>query len=227
VAHYHEGLVQQDMRLVRSFLFIFLCMNACCYCEDFTIGRLKYSGGGDWYANPTSIPNWLRSLQTYLGMRTLSGEQVVSLKDDSAWTVPILYATGHGNIDFDESEAETLRTYLLSGGFLWVDDNYGMNSYFRRNIRKVFPQKKLLPIGSDHLLYRSFFKLKGLPKVHEHDGEPAQGFGLFDQGRMIVFYSYSSDIGDGLEDADVHKDSQTVRKLAEQFAVNLVYFVLN
>ncbi|MBT3786056.1 DUF4159 domain-containing protein [bacterium] len=195
--------------------------------RDFGIGRLKYSGGGDWYANPTSIPNWLRLLRSRLGMKIKSSESVVNLRDESTWQVPLIYATGHGNINFTDLEADTLRRYLLSGGFLWVDDNFGMDTYFRRNIRKVFPEKKLSPLSSSHEIYQSFYKLKGLPKIHEHEGDPAQGFAMFHEGRMILFYSYSSDIGDGLEDYPVHKDPPQVRNLAEKFAVNLVYYVLN
>lgn len=195
--------------------------------SDFKIGRLKYSGGGDWYANPTSISNWLSHLETHLGIQSKKEEEIVSLRDESMWQVPILYATGHGNIGFTEIEADNLRNYLTSGGFLWVDDNYGMDSYFRKNIQKVFPEKQLVPINSKHEIYNCYHQLSGLPKIHEHDGKPAQGFAMFHEGRMILFYSFSSDIGDGLEDFGVHKDPENLRNLAEKFSVNLVYYVLN
>lgn len=214
------------MRFLIPLCFLFLLSPFLCSAQ-FQIGRLKYSGGGDWYANPTSIPNWLSYLQTHLGMETKSSEVVVNLRDEGAWKVPILYATGHGNINFTDIEADTLRRYLLSGGFLWVDDNYGMDTYFRRNIQKVFPEKELIAISSQHEIYQCYFTLKGLPKIHEHEGRPAQGYAMFHEDRMILFYSFSSDIGDGLEDSQVHKDPEHLRTLAEKFSVNLVYYVLN
>jgi hypothetical protein len=198
-----------------------------CSSDQFNIGRLKYSGGGDWYANPTSLPNLLKYLKRHLKLETAKDEQIVSAKNDSLWDSPIIYATGHGNIDFDELEVENLRKYLNSGGFLWVDDNYGMDKYFRMNIKKLFPSEKLQGLSSNHPIYNSFFKLKGLPKIHEHDGKLSQGFAIYKNGRMVVFYSYSSDIGDGLEDAQVHSDPEELRTLAEKFSVNLVHYVFN
>ena len=215
--------------VLRFFTFVNLCFFLVPegLSADFQIGRLKYSGGGDWYANPTSIPNWLQHLELHLGIQSTQGEELVTLRDESAWQVPILYATGHGNISFTEIEADNLRNYLISGGFLWVDDNYGMDPYFRKNIQKVFPDKRLVPIGSKHQIYNCYYQLEGLPKIHEHDGKPAQGYAMFHESRMILFYSFSSDIGDGLEDSQVHKNPESVRLLAEKFSVNLVYYVLN
>ncbi|MCJ8346767.1 DUF4159 domain-containing protein [bacterium] len=213
--------------MLRS-IFIFVILSLQVQASDpFTIGRLKYSGGGDWYANPTSLPNLLRYLKKHLKLKTKSNESIVSAKSDTLWKSSILYATGHGNIDFDDLESENLRKYLESGGFLWVDDNYGMDKYFRMNVKKLFPNEKLVPLSSKHPIYSSFFQMKGLPKIHEHDGKEAQGYGIFKDGRMVLFYSYSSDIGDGLEDALVHNDSIELRSLAEKFAVNLVYYVFN
>jgi hypothetical protein len=210
--------------MIKWILFLFLFSNAV---AEFSIGRLKYSGGGDWYSNPSSLPNLQKALANELGMSTTNREITVSLKDDSAWKTSILYATGHGNINFSELEAEKLRAYLLSGGFLWVDDNCGMDPYFRSHIKKVFPEKELEPLSASHPIYHCYYSLEGLPKIHEHEGDPAQGYAIFHNGRMILYYSFSSDIGDGLEDVNVHNDPEPIRELAKQFAVNLVYYVLN
>lgn len=195
--------------------------------EPFAIGRLRYSGGGDWYTGPTMIPNLYQALNKHLSIKNPPGEKIISLRNESAFDVPLIFATGHGNINFTDAEARNLRNYLLAGGFLWVDDNYGLDPYFRKNIRKVFPEKELTPLSSEHLLYNCYFPLNGLPKIHEHDGEPAQGFAMFHQERMIIFYSYSADIGNGLEDAIVHKLSPDNRELAQKFSVNLVFYLLN
>jgi len=194
---------------------------------DFRIGRLRYSGGGDWYANASSLSNLLSATRQEFSLKVDSTEPTVSLKDDSAFQVDLLYATGHGNINFTQSEVKNLRRYLEAGGFLWVDDNYGMDRFFRRNIRKVFPNRDLVPLGSEHPLFHSYYKLKGLPKVHEHDGQSAQAFGIFHGHRLIVLYTFSSDIGDGLEDEGVHPDPPEIREQARQFALNLVFYVLN
>ena len=190
------------------------------------IARLKYSGGGDWYANPTSLKNWSVAVKKNLGC-AFEIKAPLSLLNSEVWEVDLLYATGHGNINFSKNEADTLRRYLLSGGFLWVDDNYGMDRYFRMNIKKVFPDKQLKVVDESHPIYNTFYSLSGLPKIHEHDGEPAVGLGLFHDERMILFYSYSSDIGDGLEDPNVHNVPREFRDLAAKFAVNLTYYVLN
>tara|TARA_Y100000589_G_scaffold226656_1_gene214187 strand:+ start:1346 stop:1972 length:627 start_codon:yes stop_codon:yes gene_type:complete len=191
-----------------------------------SVARLKYSGGGDWYANPTSLKNWRLAVKRDLGCK-FDIKPPVGLSGSELWDVDLLYATGHGNISFSKTEADTLRRYLLSGGFLWVDDNYGMDRFFRMNILKVFPDKQLRLIDDSHPVYKGFHSLMGLPKIHEHDGMQAEGFGLFHEGRMILFYSYSSDIGDGLEDSNVHKVPSNLRRLAAKMAVNITYYVLN
>ncbi|PCJ21607.1 MAG: hypothetical protein COB02_00260 [Candidatus Cloacimonadota bacterium] len=217
-----------EVLMIKLILIFLLCSLGRDFGDDkFQIARLKYSGGGDWYANPTSLPNLLKGLKRSLKLNVHKDEIVVTAKNDSLWESPLLYATGHGNIDFDEIEAENLRKYLLSGGFLWVDDNYGMDKYFRINLKKLFPNEKLLALSSKHPIYNSFYKLEGLPKIHEHDKKPAQGFAIYKSGRMVLFYSYSSDIGDGLEDSLVHNDPENLRTLAKKFAINLVHYVLN
>ena len=211
----------------RLFFFtVIFCLWTNQLFSQVNVARLKYSGGGDWYANPTSLKNWRLAVKKNLGCE-FNIKSPVDLKGSEVWGVDLLYATGHGNINFSKNEADTLRRYLLSGGFLWVDDNYGMDRYFRMNIQKVFPEKQLKVIHADHPIYNVFYKLQGLPKIHEHDGEPAKGLGMFHEGRMILFYSYSSDIGDGLEDPNVHQVSDELRGLAAKMAVNLTYYVLN
>ena len=193
-----------------------------------TIGRLHYDGGGDWYANPSSLPNLLSEIRTRTLLRVRDREQVVALTSPDLWDVPFLYMTGHGNVLFSDEEVLILRKYLENGGFLHADDNYGMDESFRREIARVLPDRPLVEVPLDHPIYRIVYELpQGIPKIHEHDGEPAQGFGIFLGDRLAVFYSYQTDLGDGWEDADVHGDPADVRELALQMGVNLfVYSVL-
>lgn len=194
---------------------------------ELTIARLQYDGGGDWYANPSSLPNLLRAVRERTGLPVAERPAEVRLTDPALGSYPYLYATGHGNIRFSDVEVERLREYLLSGGFLHVDDNYGLDESFRREIRRVFPDKELRLLPADHAVYHAVYDFDGLPKVHEHDGEPAQGLALFHDGRMIVFYSYESDLGDGWEDPDVHDDPPDVREAALRMGVNLFVYVLS
>ncbi len=195
--------------------------------EQFTIAQVQYGGGGDWYGDATVIPNWLQLLRARTDIETAEDRVILNLTDHTLYQYPMLYLVGHGNILFTESEVEVLRDYLTHGGFLFVNDDYGLDASFRREMLRVFPEQPLQPIPNSHELYSCFYELPGLPKIHEHDSEPAQGFGLFHEGRMIVYYAYSSDIGDGLEDADVHPgDTPVVRELAAKMAVNIAVYVL-
>ncbi len=194
--------------------------------EPFEIARLRYDGGGDWYSDPSSVPNLLRELSRRLGIDVAPKEAVVSLEEPELFRYPYLYLTGHGNIRFSERELENLRRYLASGGFLHADDNYGMDESFRREMSRLYPDAKLEAIDSGHLIYRMFYRLPGLPKVHEHDGLPAQGYGIWRGGRLVVFYSYQSDLGDGWESPEVHGDPPKVREAALQMGVNLVLYSL-
>lgn len=192
-----------------------------------TIAQVHYGGGGDWYGDATVIKNWLRLLRNRTDIETAKERVIVKLTDRTLYQYPMLYLVGHGNIRLTEGEVEALRSYLEGGGFLFVNDDYGLDESFRREMRRVFPEQALQPIPNTHLIYRCFYALRGLPKVHEHDGEPAQGFGLFHDGRMVVYYAYSADIGDGLEDADVHPgDTAEVRELAAKMAVNIAVYAL-
>jgi len=192
-----------------------------------TIAQVHYSGGGDWYGDATVIKNWLHILRNRTDIETAEERVILKLTDHTLYQYPMLYLVGHGNIQFSESEVEVLRNYLTHGGFLFVNDDYGLDKSFRREIRRVFPEQELQPIPNTHLIYRCFYELNGLPKIHEHDGDPAQGYGLFHDGRMVVYYVYSSDIGDGLEDPDVHpNDTPQVRELAAKMAVNIAVYAL-
>jgi hypothetical protein len=187
-----------------------------------TIARLHYGGGGDWYANPSSLPNLLERIASDTRIPVARREAVVTPLSPDLRDHPYLYMTGHGNVRFDEDELSALRAYLNSGGFLHADDNYGMDASFRREVGRLFPETELVPVPFDHPVYRIVHLLPdGLPKVHEHDGLPAEGLGIFHDGRLVVFYSYQSDLGDGWEDADVHDDPAQVRDRALKMGVNL------
>ena len=192
-----------------------------------TIGRLHYDGGGDWYANPSSLPNLLAAVRARTDLQAAERERVVMLSSPALWEVPYLYMTGHGNVRFSESDLVTLRRYLLQGGFLHADDNYGMDESFRRELARVFPDRPLVEVPLDHPIYNLVYQFpRGVPKIHEHDGKPAQGFGIFLDGRLAVFYTYQADLGDGWEDPDVHKDDPAVREAALRMGVNLVTYAV-
>jgi hypothetical protein len=194
---------------------------------DFTIARLKYGGGGDWYSNPSSLPNLLAAINERTTIRVSSREDVVSITDPELFRYPFLYMNGHGNVRFTDEEVAILRDYFAAGGFLHADDNYGMDSSFRSEIKKVFPDSPLIEIPFDHPIYSSFYNFPhGLPKIHEHDGKPAQGFGIFYDNRLVVFYTYECDLGDGWEDPDVHNDPPEKREAALQMGINIVVYSL-
>lgn len=190
------------------------------------IARIKYGGGGDWYADPSSIPNWLREFERRTGVKTGQEEKIVSLTDENLRAYPFLYMTGHGNIRLTAAEMNALRGHLEAGGFLYADDNYGMDRSFRTLIRQLFPEERLEELSNSHPIFNCFYELSGLPKIHEHDGKPPQAFGLAIDDRLVVFYSYESDIGDGLEDAVVHNDSEEKRELAVKMAVNILMYAI-
>lgn len=190
------------------------------------IARLHYEGGGDWYCDPSSLPNWLKQFEIRTGIPTAGAEAVVTLDSEDLYEYPFLYLSGHGRIALDETELTALADYLDAGGFLYADDNYGLDASFRETVARLFPRDELVPVSSDHPIYHSFYDLEGLPKIHLHDGEPAQGFGVFRDGRLVLFYSFSSDIGDGLEDPEVHGDPPAAREAATRMAVNILMYAL-
>ncbi len=195
--------------------------------EAMTIGRLQYDGGGDWYANPSSIPNLLAAIRRETALDVADRERVVTVTGPDLLEVPYLYMTGHGNVLFTPEEVRILRGYLERGGFLHADDNYGMDESFRREIARVFPDRPLVDVPLDHPIYRIVNSFpNGIPKIHEHDGKPAQGLGIFLGERLAVFYSYQTDLGDGWEDAEVHDDPAAVREAALNMGVNLFVYAV-
>ena len=190
------------------------------------IGILKYGGGGDWYSNPTALPNLIRYCNRTINTKIAPEPQTVEIGDLTIFQFPFLHMTGHGNVFFTQEEANNLRTYLLAGGFLHIDDNYGMEPYVRRELKKVFPEKELQELGADHPIFNQEFKFpNGLPKIHEHDGKRPQALGLFDEGRLLLLFTFESDLGDGWEDPSVHNDPEDVRQRALQMGANIVAYV--
>ena len=196
--------------------------------EGLRIARLKYGGGGDWYSNPTSLPNLAREIRSRTSIEVAETKEAqVELLDESLFSYPFLYMNGHGEVRFSQAEADRLREYLDRGGFLWADDNYGMDRSFRREIARVYPEARLVELPFNHPLFHAFYDLPhGTPKIHEHDGKPAQALGIFRNGRLVLVYTYQSDIGDGLENPEVHDDPGPQREQAMRFAVNLVVYAM-
>jgi hypothetical protein len=193
-----------------------------------TIARLRYEGGGDWYANPSSLPNLLAALRDRAGLSVTVREATVGLLDPRLSDYPYLYMTGHGNVSWSPAEREALRAHLIAGGFLHADDNYGMDESFRREIAAVFPDQELVDIPPDHPIFHAFYDFpEGIPKIHEHDGKPPQALGIFYDGRLVVVYTYETDLGDGWEDPEVHQDVPEKREQALRMGVNIFLHALS
>ena len=192
-----------------------------------TIARLQYDGGGDWYANPSSLPNLLRAIRERTSLDVEPAEARVRLTDDRLWDYPFLHLTGHGNIKLSEAEVERLREYLERGGFLHADDNYGLDEHFRREIARVFPDRPLVDVPLTHPIYNLVYRFpEGVPKIHEHDGKPARGYGIFLGDRLAVFYSHESDLGNGWEDPEVHNDPPHLHEAALRMGINLFVYAV-
>ena len=195
--------------------------------QEFSIARVNYGGGGDWYCDPSSIPNILNYLTKNTSIKADHNEYRIKLTTKELRGHPYLYMTGHGNIRFTNEEIIQLREYLMGGGFLHTDDNYGLNTSFRREMKRVFPDRDFVELPHDHAVFHSYFDMpNGLPKIHEHDGKPPQLFALYNEDRIMVIYSYESDLGDGWEDEEVHNDASELRVAALQMGVNIIYFAL-
>jgi hypothetical protein len=189
------------------------------------IAILKYKGGGDWYANPTALPNLIRFCNANIGTRINEQPKTVDVGDINIFQYPYLHMTGHGNVVFSQDEAANLRTYLLSGGFLHIDDNYGMEPYLRKELLKVFPNIELEELGADHPIFSQNFKFsEGLPKIHEHEGKRPQALGITHEGRLLLLFTYESDLGDGWEDPSVHNDPEAIRTKALQMGANIISY---
>jgi hypothetical protein len=189
------------------------------------LALLRYNGGGDWYANPTALPNLARFCNQNLNTNLDPDPATVEVGSAELFNYPFLHMTGHGRVVFSDAEAENLRLYLMGGGFLHIDDNYGMDPYVRPAMKKVFPETEFVEIPFEHPIYRQKFTFRnGLPKIHEHDAKPPQGFGLFWKGRLVCFYSFECDLGDGWEDPDVHNDPEGKRTEALRMGANIVQY---
>lgn len=189
------------------------------------IARLKYNGGGDWYANKTSLPNLINFCNRQLSLNLATEEEVVEVGSSELFNYPFIHLTGHGNIVLSEQEAKNLRNYLIAGGFLHADDNYGLDNFFRKEMKKVFPELNFVELPFNHPIYHQAFQFtNGLPKVHEHDNKPPQGFGLIYEGRLVCFYSYECDLGNGWEDQEIYNDPEATRTKALQMGANIIQY---
>ncbi|MEC9208933.1 MAG: DUF4159 domain-containing protein [Bacteroidota bacterium] len=212
--------------MIRS-LFLFFCLISLTAIgqNTYQIAVLKYNGGGDWYANPTALPNLIAFSNKNIGTNIKKEPATVEVGSSDIFNYPFLHMTGHGNVVFSASESKNLRTYLLGGGFLHIDDNYGMDPFVRTEIRKVFPETNLVELPSNHPIFHGKFDFpNGLPKIHEHDASPSKAFGIVIDGRLVCLYTFESDIGDGWEDAEVHNDSEKIRLKALQMGANILEY---
>lgn len=192
------------------------------------VALLKYYGGGDWYANPTSLPNLIKYCNRNMNMNIFKDYSTVEVGSPDIYNFPMLHMTGHGNVVFSDDEARNLRNYLIAGGFLHIDDNYGMDKFVRREMKKVFPELDFVELPASHPIYHQKYSFhNGLPKIHEHDNKPSQGFGLMYKNRLVCFYTYECDLGDGWEDPEVHNDSETTRQKALKMGANIVSYVFS
>lgn len=210
------------MKYLLSFLF---CLSSfLLFSQDIAI--LKYKGGGDWYSNPTALPNLIKFCNANINTKINSKPQTVETGSVDIFQFPFLHMTGHGNVFFNEIEAKNLRNYLISGGFLHIDDNYGMQPYITKELKKVFPDKELVELPATHAIFNIAYKFpKGLPKIHEHDGKRPQAFGIFYENRLVLLFTFESDLGDGWEDAEVHNDPKKVREKALKMGANIIKYV--
>ncbi len=189
------------------------------------VAKLKYHGGGDWYANKTALPNLIKFCNQHLGTSLIAVEDAVEVGSPELFLYPYVYMTGHGNVVFSDAEATNLREYLISGGFLHIDDNYGLDEFVRLEMKKVFPDLEFVELPYSHPIYHQKFSFKdGLPKVHEHEGKAPQGFGIIYDGRLVCFYSYESDLGNGWEDQSIYNDPEAVRQKALQMGANIISY---
>ena len=205
------------------FTFIFSLCTISLFAQDLAV--LKYKGGGDWYANPTAIKNLIAYCNQNIDTKMNTKPETVEVGSSDIFQYPLLHMTGHGNVFFSETDAENLKNYLISGGFLHIDDNYGMEPYITEELKKVFPDKDLIELPTNHEIFNIAYKFpNGLPKIHEHDGKRPQAFGIFYEGRLVLLFTYESDLGDGWEDPEVHNDPADVREKALKMGANIVKY---
>ncbi len=212
----------------RLLLIAFLLANVSCFAQDsYKIALVKYSGGGDWYANlETSLPNLIEFCNRNLGTNISKEQDIVEVGDRSIFNYPFVHLTGHGNISFNDQEAQNLRKYLTAGGFLHIDDNYGIDPFIRAEMQKVFPELEFIELPPSHPIFHQKYNFKdGLPKIHEHDNKPPQAFGLYFESRLVCLYTYESDLGDGWEDPRIHNDTQSNHEKSLKMGANIIEFV--
>jgi len=208
-------------------IIIFLIFNSSVNLNSYQFAILKYQGGGDWYSNPTSLKNLAIFCNKNLNMNINPEYAIIDVGSSEIFNYPFIHMTGHGNVNFNQLEYENLRKYLLAGGFLHIDDNYGMDTYVRSEMKKVFPELDFIEIHKNHEIYNMKYKFKnGLPKIHAHDNGKPQGFGLIKNGRLVCFYTYECDLGDGWEDPDIHQNSVAKREQALKMGANIIDFVM-
>ncbi|MEM6523215.1 MAG: DUF4159 domain-containing protein [Bacteroidota bacterium] len=209
-----------------AFLLVFFILNFGVNGQGkVQIAKLKYDGGGDWYSNKTALPNLIKFCNQHLGTNLEEEDAVVDVGSPDIYLYPYIYMTGHGNVVLSNSDAENLRKYLIAGGFLHIDDNYGLDQFVRLEMKKVFPELEFVELPFDHPIYNQKFSFPyGLPKIHEHDGKPSQGFGLLYEGRLVAFYSYESDLGNGWEDQNIHNDPESKRQQALKMGANIISY---
>ncbi|MDB5263424.1 MAG: hypothetical protein JWQ14_2707 [Adhaeribacter sp.] len=216
------------MKFIFTFLLISISfLTVLAQNPSFQIAKLKYNGGGDWYANKTSLPNLIKFCNQNLSMNINKDEAIVEVGSAELFSYPFVHMTGHGNVVFSDAEAENLRKYLVNGGFLHIDDNYGLDKFIRTEMKKVFPELSFVELPFNHPVYSQKYKFpKGLPKIHEHDNKVPQGFGLIYQGRLVCFYSYECDLGNGWEDQEIYNDPEEKRQLALRMGANILSYAL-
>lgn len=217
------------MNMKKTILIIFsiFCLGFL-QSQNLQIALLQYSGGGDWYANPTSLPNLIEYCNKNINTNLNSEPATVNVGSADIFNYPFIHMTGHGNVLFSDEEAENLRKYLISGGFLHIDDNYGLDKFIRVQMKKVFPELDFVELPFSHEIYHQTYNFEnGLPKIHEHDNKPPQGFGLFYEGRLVCFYTYECDLGDGWEDPSVHNDTEEAHISALKMGANIIEYVFN
>jgi hypothetical protein len=210
--------------LLSIFLISLSSADSC----DFAIARIKYDGGGDWYSDPTSLVNLIAAIKERTRISICPEEKKLEIGDPDLYSYPILFMTGHGNVRLSESEVDRLREYLLNGGFLFVDDCFGIDESLRREMKRVFPELSFVEIPFSYPVYHSFYNFKeGLPKIHKHNGGPPQGLALLNKGRVMVFYSFNTDLGDGWEDTEVHNDPEELHEAALRMGINVITYALS
>lgn len=232
-----NNLTTKQFTFIKLYCLFFCVFNTLCFStvmaqpktpqSEFVVARLKYHGGGDWYNDPSIIPNLLNFMAENTNVTVGHAEAIVEITDEALFSYPVIFMTGHGKISFSKEEATRLRLYLTSGGFLYADDDYGMDKSFREEIKKVFPDQELVEIPFSHEIFHNHFDFaNGSPKIHEHDGGPPKTYGLFHEGRMVVYYTFDTNISDGWADANVHGDPPEVRQKAFEMGTNIMVYAL-